>query len=102
MPGLDGPATLAELPAIDPGVRCVFMTGHPTSTAPATWGSRGPTIQVLAIFGLAFLCFLAGFESDFPALRGRPIMLAALGWITSLIVCLGVGFKAVMDKALRM
>jgi DNA-binding response OmpR family regulator len=28
MPGLDGPATLAELRAIDPGLPCCFMTGE--------------------------------------------------------------------------
>jgi CheY-like chemotaxis protein len=28
MPGLDGPQTLAALREIDPGVRCVFMTGY--------------------------------------------------------------------------
>src|SRR5262249_1006610 len=55
------------------------------------WAAAGPTIQVLANFGLAFLFFLAGFEIDFPAIRGRPIMLAALGWLASLVVCLGVG-----------
>jgi Kef-type K+ transport system membrane component KefB len=56
------------------------------------WAATGPTIQVLANFGLAFLFFLAGFEIDFPAIRGRPILLAALGWLASLVVCLGVGF----------
>ena len=47
---------------------------------------------MLANFGLASLFFLAGFEIDFPAIRGRPILLAALGWLASLVVCLGVGF----------
>jgi CheY-like chemotaxis protein len=28
MPGKDGPQTLSELRAVDPGVRCVFVTGH--------------------------------------------------------------------------
>jgi DNA-binding NtrC family response regulator len=28
MPGLDGPATLAELRRLDPGVRACFMSGH--------------------------------------------------------------------------
>ena len=56
------------------------------------WAAAGPTIQVLANFGLGFLFFLAGFEIDFPAIRGRPILLAALGWLASLVVCLGVGF----------
>jgi Kef-type K+ transport system membrane component KefB len=55
------------------------------------WAEVGPTIQVLANFGLAFLFFLAGFEIDFPAIRGQPILSAALGWLTSLVVCLGVG-----------
>ena len=55
------------------------------------WAAAGPTIHVLANFGLAFLFFLAGLEIDFPAIRGRPIMLAALGWLASLVVCLGAG-----------
>jgi Kef-type K+ transport system membrane component KefB len=56
------------------------------------WAAAGPTIQVLARFGLAALFFLAGFEIDFPAIRGRPLLLAGLGWLASLVVCLGVGF----------
>jgi Kef-type K+ transport system membrane component KefB len=56
------------------------------------WAAAGPTIDVLAHFGLAFLFFLAGFEIDFPALRGWPIASAALGWLVSLVVCFGVGF----------
>jgi Kef-type K+ transport system membrane component KefB len=55
------------------------------------WAAAGPTIQVLANFGLAFLFFLAGFEIDFPAIRGRPLLLAVLGWLASLVVCLVVG-----------
>src|SRR5262249_55348098 len=56
------------------------------------WAAAGPTIDVLAKFGLAALFFLAGFEIDFPAIRGRPIAMAVLGWLASLVVCLGVGF----------
>lgn len=56
------------------------------------WASAGPTIQVLSNIGLAFLFFLAGFEVDFQAIRGRPLRLAALGWLLSFVVCLGVGF----------
>src|SRR5262249_55213371 len=51
-----------------------------------------PILQVLANIGLASLFFLAGFEIDFPAIRGRPLALAALGWFLSLAVCLAVGF----------
>jgi Kef-type K+ transport system membrane component KefB len=56
------------------------------------WAAAGPTIQILANFGLAFLFFLAGFEIDFPAIQGRPLLLGALGWLASLVVCLTVGF----------
>jgi Kef-type K+ transport system membrane component KefB len=56
------------------------------------WATPGPLIDVLARFGLAALFFLAGFEIDYPAIRGRPILLAALGWLASFVVCLGVGF----------
>lgn len=57
------------------------------------WATAGPTIQILANFGLGFLFFLAGFEIDFPAIRGRPLLVAALGWFVSLAVCLIVGFS---------
>jgi Kef-type K+ transport system membrane component KefB len=55
------------------------------------WAATGPTVHVLANFGLASLFFLAGFEINFPAIRGLPLLLGALGWLASLVVCLGVG-----------
>jgi Kef-type K+ transport system membrane component KefB len=55
------------------------------------WAVPGPIIDVLATFGLAALFFLAGFEIDFPAIHGRPMALAALGWVASFVVCLGIG-----------
>jgi Kef-type K+ transport system membrane component KefB len=68
------------------------------------WAFAGPTIQVLSNFGMAALFFLAGFEIDFPAIRGRPLILAALGWLTSLVVCLaaGMGLQAsgIVDSGL--
>src|SRR5262245_27719763 len=57
------------------------------------WAETGPTIAVLARFGLASLFFLAGLETDFPSIRGRPIILAVLSWLASLAICLGVGFS---------
>jgi Kef-type K+ transport system membrane component KefB len=56
------------------------------------WAASGPVIEVLSNFGLAALFFLAGFEIDFPAIRGRPIVLALLAWLASFLVCLGAGF----------
>jgi Kef-type K+ transport system membrane component KefB len=57
------------------------------------WAATGPVIEVLSHFGLAALFFLAGFDIDFPAIRGRPIASAARGWLASLAVCLGVGLS---------
>jgi Kef-type K+ transport system membrane component KefB len=56
------------------------------------WAETSPTIDVLSKFGLASLFFLAGFEIDFPSIRGRPIVYAVLSWLTSFVICLGVGF----------
>ena len=56
------------------------------------WAAPSPIIQILANFGLAFLFFLAGFEVDFQAIRGRPLREATLGWLLSLALCLVVGF----------
>jgi Kef-type K+ transport system membrane component KefB len=56
------------------------------------WAAAGPVLQVLANFGMAFLFFLAGFEINFQAIRGRPLTLAALGWLVSFAIGLGVGF----------
>jgi Kef-type K+ transport system membrane component KefB len=54
--------------------------------------AESPVLQVLANIGLVSLFFLAGFEIDFPAIRGRPLTVAAVGWFLSLAVCLAVGF----------
>ncbi|MGH2960908.1 MAG: cation:proton antiporter [Solirubrobacterales bacterium] len=41
--------------------------------------------------GLGMLFFFAGYEIDFGRLRGRPLALAAAGWIVSLAIAYGVG-----------
>jgi len=55
------------------------------------WGEVGPVIQSLGRFGLAFLFFLAGFEINFNAIRGRPLQLAVVGWLLSLGLALLLG-----------
>ena len=42
--------------------------------------------------GLAFLMFLAGFELDLLRIRGRPLKLAAVGWVASVV--LGLAFAS--------
>src|SRR6185369_6341280 len=52
----------------------------------------GPMIQVFSNFGMAFLFFMAGFEINFQAIRGRPMSLTGAGWLISLVVGLAAGF----------
>src|ERR1700758_1648805 len=49
-----------------------------------------PPVQILALFGLAFLLFLAGLEIDVHQLRGRLLRFAVLGYLVGLV--LGYGF----------
>ena len=49
-------------------------------------------VQILALFGLAFLLFLAGLEIDVQQLRGRLLRFAVLGYLVTLV--LGYGAAA--------
>src|SRR6516165_990204 len=54
-------------------------------------------VQILALFGLAFLLFLAGLEIDVHRLRGRLLRYALLGYLVSLV--LGYGASASFTAA---
>src|SRR5215469_3702123 len=54
-------------------------------------------VQILALFGLAFLLFLAGLEIDVHRLRGRLLRFAVLGYLVTLV--LGYGAGAAFDLA---
>jgi Kef-type K+ transport system membrane component KefB len=55
------------------------------------WTHRDNVIDTIAEIGLVFLLFLAGYEIDVPALRGRPLRLASTGWVVSLVLGLVTG-----------
>src|SRR5690349_19424456 len=63
-------------------------------------------VQILALFGLAFLLFLAGLEIDVHQLRGRLLRFAVLGYLVTLVLGYGAGasFAAVawVSKRLRL
>ena len=42
----------------------------------------------LSSLGLALLMFLAGLELDLDRVRGRPLRLASVGWVTSVVIAL--------------
>ena len=54
-------------------------------------------VAILALFGLAFLLFLAGLEIDVHRLRGRLLRFAVFGYLVTLVLgyVAGVSFTAV-------
>src|SRR5256884_5918743 len=54
-------------------------------------------VGILALFGLAFLLFLAGLEIDLGRLRGRGLAVASVGYLVTLALglAIGVGFHAI-------
>jgi Kef-type K+ transport system membrane component KefB len=48
-------------------------------------------VAILALFGLAFLLFLAGLEIDVHRLRGRLLRYAVLGYLAGLVLGYGAG-----------
>ncbi|PZS29912.1 MAG: sodium:proton antiporter, partial [Pseudonocardiales bacterium] len=54
------------------------------------WVQIDTPVQILALFGLAFLLFLAGLEIDLARLRGRTLGVAVGGYV----VTLGLGLAA--------
>jgi Kef-type K+ transport system membrane component KefB len=53
-------------------------------------GSINNFISGLAELGLAFLMFLAGYEINLQRIKGRPLALAASGWVASVLLALGI------------
>jgi len=48
-------------------------------------------IEFFANLGLGMLFFFAGYEIDFARIKGRPLRLAAYGWLLSLVLAYGIG-----------
>jgi Kef-type K+ transport system membrane component KefB len=61
------------------------------------WAYLDEVLLVLSEMGLVFLIFLAGFEVDPERVRGRPVRLAVVGWVMSLV--LGLVMALVLDLA---
>ncbi|MDM7856413.1 cation:proton antiporter [Cellulomonas alba] len=55
------------------------------------WASVDGPVRVLSLVGLSFLLFLAGLELEPKTLRGRPVRLAAVGFVLSFGLALALG-----------
>lgn len=73
-----------------PSVVLEILLGMMLGPAVLGWVVEDDVVGFVADFGLAMLMFLAGYESEFRRIRGGPLRRAALGWVASLLLALGV------------
>jgi Kef-type K+ transport system membrane component KefB len=74
-----------------PPVLFELLLGILIGPAVLGWVSVDKFVAGVAAFGLAMLFFMAGYEIDFSALKGRPLNRALGGWAISVALGLGVG-----------
>jgi Kef-type K+ transport system membrane component KefB len=77
-----------------PAVVLEIVAGVVLGPSVLGWVEVDLPVQVLALFGLAFLLLLAGLEIDLRGLRGRLLGLAAAGYVGSLALAVLVGVGA--------
>ena len=83
------PLALGLVPALKlPSVVLEIVAGIVLGPSVLGWVEVDQAVEVLATIGLAFLLFLAGLEIEFHKLRGRPLVLASLGYALSFVVAL--------------
>jgi len=79
-----------------PSVVLEIVAGVVLGPSVLGWVAVDLPVQVLSLFGLAFLLLLAGLEIDLRGLRGRLLRVAGLGYVASLglAVLAGLGAQA--------
>ena len=55
----------------------------------------GNVVTAFSDMGLAFLMFLAGYELDLLRIRGRPLRLATVSWLSSVVVAVAFSLAVV-------
>src|SRR5690348_2415166 len=86
------PLTVGFAPRLRiPGVVLEIIGGIVIGPSGFGWVRVDLPVQILALFGLAFLLFLAGLEIDGHQLRGRLLRFAVLGYLATLVLGYGAG-----------
>jgi Kef-type K+ transport system membrane component KefB len=75
-----------------PSVVLEIVAGIVIGPALLGWVETDTVVRVFALFGLAYLLFLAGLEIDFERLRGRSLRVAGIGFVVSFLIALVVGY----------
>src|SRR5215831_3397697 len=86
------PLTVGFAPRLRiPAVALEIIGGIIIGPSGLGWVHVDLPVQILALFGLAFLLLLAGLEIDVHRLRGRLLRFAVLGYLASLVLGYGAG-----------
>src|SRR6266480_600442 len=92
------PLVVGYLPRLRvPAVVLEIVGGIVIGPSVLGWVRVDLPVAILALFGLAFLLFLAGLEIDVHRLRGRLLRFAVFGYLVTLV--LGYGAGATFDAA---
>jgi Kef-type K+ transport system membrane component KefB len=99
------PLLLGLVPGLRlPSVVLEIVVGIVLGPSVLGWVHVDLPLQVLSLFGLAFLLFLAGLEIDLQQLRGRLLGLVAVGFAASFAIALavssGLGAVGLVDTPL--
>jgi len=74
-----------------PSVVIEIIAGVIVGPSVLGWVHIDLPVQILGVFGLAFLLFLAGLEIDLKGLRGNLLQVAVLGYLVTLLLGVAVG-----------
>jgi Kef-type K+ transport system membrane component KefB len=86
------PLVIGFLPRLrTPAVVLEIIGGIIIGPSVLGWVHVDLPVQILALFGLAFLLFLAGLEIDVHRLRGPLLRFAVLGYLVTLVLGYGAG-----------
>jgi len=86
------PLTIGFFPRLRiPAVVLEIIGGIIIGPSVLGWVHVDLPVSILALFGLAFLLFLAGLEIDVHRLRGRLLRFAVLGYLVTLVLAYGAG-----------
>src|SRR6201984_810582 len=86
------PSTVGFFPRLRvPAVVLEIIGGIIIGPSVLGWVHVDLPVQILAVFGLAFLLFLAGLEIDVHRLRGALRRFAVLGYLVTLVLGYGAG-----------
>jgi len=80
-----------------PGVVFEIVLGVLLGPSVLGWAHADDIVTAFSDFGLALLMFLAGYELDLAAVKGRPLKLAATSWVFSLGLATIVGSVIILE-----